>query len=137
MAQLAERFLDTEEVTGSNPVPPTRFPRDFQFHAQTDRFLAGSYAFSIVVSESKVKITELPFSNFDCLFEAADIPALVYDWLLECELRQVSRSTRAKYRIVLDRLSWFLASRGCEPCGKREIQQFLLYLRNGHEEPAG
>lgn len=59
------------------------------------------------------------------------------DWLIECQIANISSTTLEKYRIMSGNLLWFLNEKGLEQCGKREIQQFFLYLRNGHEDEQG
>jgi site-specific recombinase XerD len=56
------------------------------------------------------------------------------EWLLDCEYRLHSPRTLDTRRIFLKNLRWFLAHRGYESCGTREMKEFFYYLRHGHEE---
>ena len=87
--------------------------------------------------EGKLEKTELLFSNRACSLPADQIGRIADDWLLECDFRHVSKTTISKYRTVVDHLVWFLSDLNLSQCGKRELQQFLIYLRNGHEDLRG
>lgn len=58
-------------------------------------------------------------------------------WVLDGEIRQLSRRTLDERREVLGKLSWFLAYRELSHCGKPELRAFLAYVARGHEEPGG
>jgi integrase/recombinase XerD len=65
------------------------------------------------------------------------LPRAVNDWLLDCEYRLHSTNTLDTKRCFLKNLLWFLEHRGYDPCGSRELKEFLYYLRHGHEEAGG
>jgi hypothetical protein len=65
------------------------------------------------------------------------LPPHVQDWLFDCEYRNVADTTIAKYRTMTNNLKWFLEDKKLETCSKRELQQFILYVRKGHEDPCG
>lgn len=50
------------------------------------------------------------------------------DWLLDCELRQLSPQTRSLRRLILEKLAWYLRQNGHDQCGLRELRAFLAYL---------
>jgi len=57
--------------------------------------------------------------------------------MLDCEYRQHTKASLETHRIVLKNLFWFAKHRQLTAIGTPELRQFLLYLRNGHEEPGG
>lgn len=73
----------------------------------------------------------------DASVAAAELPRLGEGWLLDGEISQHSPQTVAIRRFLLDKLSWFLAARGCERCGTLELRQFLAHATRGHAEPGG
>ena len=56
------------------------------------------------------------------------------DWLLDCEIRQLSKSTLASRRIFADKLLRFLRQQEYPICGTSELRAFFAYLTNGHEK---
>src|SRR5438874_10484571 len=61
LAQLAERFLHTEEVTGSSPVPPTRFQIQI-FHSKVLQ-LQASHALTPTLTPTRNWPFGLPSMN--------------------------------------------------------------------------
>lgn len=87
--------------------------------------------------EGKMKKTALPSAISSDGIKLSTLRQFADDWLLDCDGRRLSRNTIYNRRIILDKLFWFLEDRKVADCGKRELQHFLQYLRNGHAESAG
>ena len=81
--------------------------------------------------------TELLLAKPTDSVSTACLPSHVQNWLFDCEYRNVSDTTIAKYRTMTNNLKWFLEDKKLEVCSKRELQQFILYVRKGHEDPRG
>lgn len=58
-------------------------------------------------------------------------------YLLDCQYRLNSKSTVENRRIFLDKLLWFLEHRDFRRCGTYELNEFFLYLTQGHRELGG
>jgi site-specific recombinase XerD len=58
-------------------------------------------------------------------------------WLLDGEIRQLSRRTLQERRILVGRLLWFLRQQEFESIGKPELRAYLAYLGRGHEQEGG
>jgi hypothetical protein len=61
----------------------------------------------------------------------------ISNWLLDGEVRQLSKGTLYNRQAVTDRLFWFLQGRGAERCGPAELRAFFAYLNAAHESPDG
>ena len=59
---------------------------------------------------------------------------LVDEFLLDCELRQLTPRSVEGYRNQFKHLFWFLEHRGLASCGTLEPKQFLHYLQEPPEE---
>ncbi len=66
-----------------------------------------------------------------------ELKSTAANWLLDCEIREVSRNTIATRRLLLDKLVWFLRREGYTACDTAALRAFLAYARTAHEEPAG
>jgi site-specific recombinase XerD len=66
-----------------------------------------------------------------------DLPRLIDDWLMDCQLRQHSPRTIQGRRDFLLKLLWFLKHRNEIEVGTPQIRSFMLYLSEGHKEPLG
>lgn len=84
-----------------------------------------------------MKKTPLLFEKAEATISTADLEYHARNWLFECDFRGLSKTTLAIRRFVVDKLLWFLRSRELPRCGKSELQQFLSYVRNGHEDEQG
>jgi len=62
-----------------------------------------------------------------------ELNKLVDEFLLDCQLRQLTAETVRNYRNQFGHLFWFLEQRGMDSCGTPELKQFLHYL----QEPPG
>jgi integrase/recombinase XerC/integrase/recombinase XerD len=58
----------------------------------------------------------------------------VEGWLLDGEIRQLSRRTLAERRILLRRFVWFVNQQEFESVGKGELRAYLGYLYGAHEQ---
>lgn len=58
-------------------------------------------------------------------------------WILDGEIRQLSKQTLAARRLLIEKLLWFLDHRGSSTCGLLELRAFLAYLSTGHAQPGG
>jgi hypothetical protein len=67
----------------------------------------------------------------------SDLQRAFDDWILDCEYRLQSPQTLAVRKTFLKNLLWFLRQRNYEVCGPRELKEFFLYLRHGHEQDGG
>jgi site-specific recombinase XerD len=67
----------------------------------------------------------------------AELKSLAANWLLDCEIREVSRNTIATRRLLLDKLVWFLRREGLTVCDTAALRGFLHYVRVAHEEQGG
>lgn len=59
------------------------------------------------------------------------------DWILDCEIRQLSRAAIEDYKLFLRYFFWFLESEAAEEIGTPELKRFAAYLSTGHTEPGG
>ncbi len=73
----------------------------------------------------------------DAEITTADLERHAKNWLLDGELRQLSKRTLEARRFLLDKLVWFLKDRDLPICGATEIRAFLAYVNNAHEQPEG
>lgn len=56
--------------------------------------------------------------------------------MLDGEISRHSAQTPAIRRFPLDKLTWFLTTRGCERCGTLGLRQFLAHATRGHRPHA-
>jgi site-specific recombinase XerD len=87
--------------------------------------------------EGRLKKTELSSVISTDGIPVSKLRRYAEGWLLDCDIRQLSRNTITTRRIILDKLFWFLNDREYDTCAKPELQQFFHYLRNGHESGDG
>lgn len=66
-----------------------------------------------------------------------DLARQVKSWLLDSEVRQLSRATIENRRIVTDKLLWYCRQEEFGVVGLPELRQFLAYLSTGHESEGG
>jgi len=59
------------------------------------------------------------------------------DWLLDCEIRQLTRSSLEDYQVFLRNFFWFLDREGITQVGRDELRRFVAYLNTGHTAPGG
>src|SRR5262249_30084208 len=76
-----ERFLDTEEVTGSNPVPPISLPSYCDVSSPTNRFLRVLAAPRSDRSGATMQPSPLSFGQTECCVRTAGLPACRVEWL--------------------------------------------------------
>src|SRR5579862_2820214 len=82
--------------------------------------------------------TPLPFRSAESeAIPVNDLSRHAKSWLLDSEVRQLSKATVENRRIVLDKLIWWLRFNECAECGLPELRQFLAYLTTGHENEHG
>jgi hypothetical protein len=129
-----ERFLDTEEVNGSNPLPPIQNPRFCDFQSHFHRFLRCLTASIHPNGGPKVRLSALPFTKTESVLSLAEIERNAEGWLLDGEIRQHSDTTLANRRLILDKLLWFLRERSYPTCGLLELRQFLAYISRGNDQ---
>jgi len=67
----------------------------------------------------------------------ADLPHHRDGWLLDCDIRELSRHVLSLRRMLLGKLHSFLTDRGFEQCDTLELRSFLSYIRNAHESQEG
>ena len=130
-------FLDTEEVTGSNPVPPIFFIPSATFPSQLERLLGVLAALPSPDWRAKVKTSPLTIRKPQCSLATLDLARYCEGWLLACDIAEHSQQTLNLRKIVCDKLLWFLRSKEIEACGTLELRQFFSYLKHGHEQPGG
>jgi hypothetical protein len=56
----------------------------------------------------------------------SDLATHAQGWILDGEIRQLSRRTIEARRFLVEKLLWFLHQRECEACGTAEIRAFLF-----------
>ncbi|MBI3909342.1 MAG: tyrosine-type recombinase/integrase [Armatimonadetes bacterium] len=66
-----------------------------------------------------------------------DLARCAPGWILDGEVRQLSKRTLEARRFLVDNLLWFLHQQEAATCGAPEVRAFLAYLNRGHEEPGG
>jgi site-specific recombinase XerD len=66
-----------------------------------------------------------------------DLPRLIEDWLMDCQLRQHSHRTIQGRRDFLLKLLWFLKHKGEAEISTPQIRAFIHYLSEGHKDPLG
>lgn len=67
----------------------------------------------------------------------ADLARHAEDWLLDGEIRSLSKATLDNRQRFLKKLLWFLNERGFDSCGLGQLRAFLAYLNTAHETPEG
>lgn len=67
----------------------------------------------------------------------SDLSLYKEDWLLDCDIRQLSKNTVANYRFLMDKLLWYLNEEKMDTCGLRELKRFFAYVNTAHETEAG
>ena len=73
----------------------------------------------------------------EAYIEVEDLANHAQGWLLDGEVRQLSKRTSEARRDLIDKLLWFLHREGARECGLREVRAFLAHVSRGHEEPDG
>jgi site-specific recombinase XerD len=68
---------------------------------------------------------------------ANELEQQLASWLLDGEVRQLSKNTIANRRVFADRLLWFVRQRELAQFGPFEARSFMAYLNNAHESDAG
>jgi len=68
---------------------------------------------------------------------AAELLQLGQGWLLDGEIRQLSKRTLEARRFLVEKLLWFLRQREYPACGTHELRAFLAYLSTSHETEDG
>jgi site-specific recombinase XerD len=76
----------------------------------------------------RVPITPLPL---------ADFRIYINGWIVDSEIQGHSPRTLDNRRLITSKLLWWLEREGVVEVGEAEMRGFFLYLRRGHEEPAG
>ncbi len=66
-----------------------------------------------------------------------DIDRLGTEWRFALETEGRSGESLKLRAIVIEKLFWFLDRLGAASCGTRELQDFLSYIRHGHESREG
>jgi hypothetical protein len=67
----------------------------------------------------------------------ADLEYRAKGWLLDGEMRQLSKQRLAARKFLTDKFLWYLRQQARELCGVHEIRGFVAYLNRAHEDPAG
>lgn len=70
-------------------------------------------------------------------FTPAEWERQIQGWILDGEIRQLSKRTLEERRRVTEKLLWFLRSQELRECGALELKRFLAYVSRGHEQPGG
>jgi site-specific recombinase XerD len=81
--------------------------------------------------------TPLRFAKAAPQIPVAELARYAQDWLLDGEIRQLSRCTLDARRFLVDKLLWFFREREYGVCGKSELRAFLHYLSTGHGTGTG
>jgi integrase/recombinase XerC/integrase/recombinase XerD len=77
------------------------------------------------------------FTKNEAAISVEQLERYAEGWLLDGEIRQLSKSTLDGRRIVIDKLLWFLKQREYPVCSTMELRQFLAYISTGHENAQG
>ena len=67
----------------------------------------------------------------------SEIAGLTEGWMLDGEIRQLTRRTLEVRKRFIGKFLWFLCHRGFEHVGTPELRALLAYVSRGHEEPGG
>jgi len=85
-----------------------------------------------------MKNEQLPFHiSVLSTITVKDLRSYADGWLLDCEVRNLSPTTLAKRRLLLEKFFWFLHSREIPAVDKDTIRKFLAYCKTGHTDPDG
>lgn len=77
------------------------------------------------------------FTKTDEALLVADLASLAKGWILDGEVRQLSKCTTEARRFLVEKLLWFLRQREFATCGTAEIRAFLAYVNTAHEAEEG
>jgi site-specific recombinase XerD len=72
-----------------------------------------------------------------CSLDVDDLQQGIESWLLDGQIRQLSRHTLVCRRFLTDKLLWFLREEDIPVCDKRALQRFFAYVITAHESPQG
>ena len=79
--------------------------------------------------------TPLRFAKAGPHISVADLARYGQDWLLDGEIRQLSRCTLDTRRFLVAKLLWFFREREFSACGESELRAFLHYLSGRNAQP--
>lgn len=79
----------------------------------------------------------LNMASDEARLPVGDIARLGEEWRFALENEGRSRESLKLRAIVIEKLCWFLERVGAASCGTRELQEFLSYIRHGHESREG
>lgn len=77
------------------------------------------------------------FTKTEVFISVEELAIHAEGWLLDNEVRQLSRRTLSARRDLVGKLLWFLRREGWQECGTRELRGFLAHVNRGHLEPKG
>src|SRR2546428_297012 len=72
------------------------------------------------------------FQKTGTSISTADLERHAQDWLLDGQIRQLSKRTLEARSFLVQKLVWFLKQREAATCGTPELRGFLAYLSTGH-----
>ena len=78
-----------------------------------------------------MKKKHLPLRTSVCGVPTADLADHIADFLFSRRVRNASKATLDKYTTMTKNLLWFLEDRKMPFCGRREVQEFMIYVRDG------
>lgn len=84
-----------------------------------------------------MKKTEHLYRNPGPALTRSELKSHADDWLLDGEVRQLSKNTLSSRRLLIGKLLWFMEEKGHERFGTPEIRAFLAYINTGHESEEG
>ncbi len=75
--------------------------------------------------------------TFPSAISAAEFLRNAQGWLIDCEIRQVSKNTLANRRLIIDKFAWWVNYAAADEIDTQTLREFLRYIVHGHTTAAG